>query len=153
MTIRFFITRDRIETETRKWCQTACLVKQLRKICILTYLGHDLTLTWGQILKSTLHGQKVNVPNQLDEANTMIIIFIFVSYQKPISVKTVTFHLLTSGAKTIELRSNLIEVPYRGMKRAPQCFFFRIFPSYHTFGDNSTCFRNKTNIFSVFNFW
>ena len=39
------ITRDRMEIETRKWCQTTWLVKPLRKICILTYFGHDLTLT------------------------------------------------------------------------------------------------------------
>ena len=39
------ITRDRMEIEMRKWCQTTCLVKTLRKICILTYLGRNLTLT------------------------------------------------------------------------------------------------------------
>ena len=37
------INRGRIEIETRKWCQTTWFVKPLRKICILTYLGHDLT--------------------------------------------------------------------------------------------------------------
>ena len=52
------ITRDRTKIETRGWCQTTCLVKTLQKICILTYLGHDLTFTWpwpdlnwGQFLK------------------------------------------------------------------------------------------------------
>ena len=30
---------------------------------------------------------------------------------------------MTSGVKSIDLRSNLIEKRYRGMKRAIQCFF------------------------------
>ena len=45
----FLITRDRMELETRKWCQTTFLVKTLRNICILTYLGNDLTLTWPDL--------------------------------------------------------------------------------------------------------
>ena len=61
------------------------------------------------------------------------------------------FSLMTSGVKSIDLRSNLIEKRYRGMKRAIQCFF-RILPSYHTFGDNSECLR-KTAIFSKFDLW
>ena len=44
--IRFSpISRDRMEMETRKWCQTTWLVKLLRKMCVLTYLDHELTLT------------------------------------------------------------------------------------------------------------
>ena len=50
------------------------------------------------------------------------------------------FYSMTPGVKTIDLRSNLIEKRYRGMKRALQCFF-RILPSYHTFGDNSGCLQ------------
>ena len=38
------ISRDRMEIETRKWCQATWLVEPLQKLCILTYLGHDLTL-------------------------------------------------------------------------------------------------------------
>ena len=46
VTIRFSpISRDRMEIETRKWCQTTWLVEPLQRMCILTYLGHDLTLT------------------------------------------------------------------------------------------------------------
>ena len=45
VTIRFSpISRDRIEIETRKWRQTTWLVEPLQRMCILTYLGHDLTL-------------------------------------------------------------------------------------------------------------
>ena len=47
VTIRFSpITRNRMEIEMRKWCQTTWLVKPLWTICILTFLGHDLTLAW-----------------------------------------------------------------------------------------------------------
>ena len=42
---------------------------------------------------------------------------------KTISVKNDNFYLMTSGAKIIGLRSNLIEKLYRGMKRVLQCFF------------------------------
>ena len=48
--IRFSpISRDIIDVETRKWCQVTWLVKPLRKMCKLTYLGHDLTLAWPDI--------------------------------------------------------------------------------------------------------
>ena len=74
--IRFsLISRDRMEIETHKWCQTSWLVQPLSMMCILTYLGHDLTLTWswpemtrGQIFKSTFQGQKAHVSNRLNEA-------------------------------------------------------------------------------------
>ena len=33
------------------------------------------------------------------------------------------FPLMTSGAKTTDLRLNLIEKRYRDMKKASQCFF------------------------------
>ena len=33
------------------------------------------------------------------------------------------FHLMTSVAKTIDIRSNLVEKRYRGMRRALQYFF------------------------------
>ena len=50
VTIRFSpITSDRTEKETCKWCQTTWLVKPLWNICILTYLGHDLTFTWPDL--------------------------------------------------------------------------------------------------------
>ena len=38
------------------------------------------------------------------------------------------------------------------MRGAPQCFFFLILPSYHTFGDNSDCWQ-KSAIFSKFDLW
>ena len=72
------ISRDWMEIETRKWCQTTWLVNPLRKMCIMTYLGHDLTLTWPglrSILKLILQCQKVHIWNRLDEANTMVSFF------------------------------------------------------------------------------
>ena len=113
-------TRGRIEIETRKWCQTTWLVKPLRKICILTYSSHGLSLTWpwpdlawGQILKLTFQGKKANVSNRLDESNTMLsFLFSCLSYkkainEKPYPWKTINFHLMTSGARPVDLRSNL----------------------------------------------
>ena len=86
VTIRFSpISRDRMEIETRKLCQTTWLVESLRMMCISTYLGYDLTstwlwpnLAWGQIFKLTFQSQKVHVSNQLDEATRCAILF-FVS--------------------------------------------------------------------------
>ena len=54
---------------------------------------------------------------------------------------------MTSEAKPIDLRSNLIEKRYRGLRRVPLCFF-RIFPSsYHIFGDHSDCLRKKSLLY------
>ena len=39
---------------------------------------------------------------------------------------------MTSGAKTVDIRSNLIEKLYRGTKRTLQCFFFLVLPNYDT---------------------
>ena len=68
------------------------------------------------------------------------------------------FHLMTSGAKTVDLlfkslkitweymlcyvMLNLIEKRHRCMKRALQCFFL-IFPNYYSVGDNSDCLQEN----------
>ena len=39
---------DRMEIETHKWCQRTWLVKPLWKICMLTYMDHDLTWHEGR---------------------------------------------------------------------------------------------------------
>ena len=81
------ITRDRMKMETRRWCQTTWLVKPFRKIGMLTYLSHDLTLEWSDLRpdfeidlsrsKSTVHA-----PNRLDEANTIVSFsFSYLSYE------------------------------------------------------------------------
>ena len=68
--------------------------------------------------------------------------------EKPSPWKTITFSLMTSGAKTIDLRSNLSEKRYRGNKRATQCFF-RIPPSYHTFRDICECLRKNRDFLKI----
>ena len=80
-------------------------------------------------------------------------LFSYLCYQKSYSWKTnsmskIFFSLMTSGVKSIDLRSNLIEKRYRGMKRAIQCFF-RILSSYHTFGDNSECLRKNSHFLEI----
>ena len=62
--------------------------------------------------------------------------------------KTIIFSLMTSGAKTIDLRSNLSEKRYWGLKRATRCFF-RIPPSYHTFRDNRECLRKNRDFLKI----
>ena len=41
--------------------------------------------------------------------------------------RTIIFHLMTSGAKTIDLRPNLIAKRNWDMRRASKCFFFEFF--------------------------
>ena len=38
----------------------------------MTYSGHHVTLTWGQILTLMFHGHAIRVSMHLDEANTMV---------------------------------------------------------------------------------
>ena len=66
---------DKMEIQTRKWCQTTWLVKPLRMMCILTYLGHELALTWPDLrsnFETDLSRSKAYVSNRLDEANAMM---------------------------------------------------------------------------------
>ena len=111
VTIHFLpIARDMMEIEKYKWCQTTWLVIPLWKTCIMTYLGH--VLSWGQILKLSFLDQKVHVSDWLDEASMiMSLSFSYLSYQKVFNKKTISdfFHLMISGAKAIDLMSNLIE--------------------------------------------
>ena len=46
----------------------------------------DLELTLGHILKLNFQGQKVHVPNRLEEANTMVA-FSYLFYRKVINEK------------------------------------------------------------------
>ena len=43
------ITFDRNELETWGWCHSVRLVKAHRLTCIMTYLGHTVTLTWRDL--------------------------------------------------------------------------------------------------------
>ena len=150
--IRFSpIICDRMEVETRKWCQTTLLVKPLRKMCILIFLGLDLTLTWPDMsnFEINLLRSKSTCVEPARRAKHDGIIFIFVSLnpkklanEKPSPWNTIIFHLMTSGAKTVDLRSNLFEKCSWGMEIAIQCFFY-ILPSYNTLGVYSHCLRKS----------
>ena len=56
---------------------------------------------------------------------------------------------MTSGAKTIDLRLDLIEKRYRDMKRT--CHSYSDY-SYYTFGDNSECLRKYRDFLKIFTF-
>ena len=73
VTNRFLrITFDPKELETWEWSHCVSLIKTRRYICNMTYLGHHVTLTWGQILTLTFQGHAIHVSMRLDEANTMV---------------------------------------------------------------------------------
>ena len=89
----------------------------------------DLTLTWSDLnlnLKTDLSRSKSICSDPVDEANTMVP-FLFSHHKllvkSHLRKKTIIFNWATSGATTIESRSNLIEKSYRSMKRTPQSFF------------------------------
>ena len=125
VTIRFSpISRDGMEIEMRKWCQTTLLVEPLQRMCILTFLGHDLTLTWPDLRSNfqiDLQRSKCTCFEPARRGEHGGVIFIFVSIKKVINEKqsqwkTIIFLLMTSGAKTIDLRSNLIKKRYRARR-------------------------------------
>ena len=171
VTIRFSpISRDMMEIQTRKWCQChangvmqmvpckwchANGAMQLVPACRAASedVHIDLLASWSD-LSSNFSNWPFNVKKCMLQTGwtrrTRWCHFYFrishikkVINEKPSPWKTTTFHLVTSGVKTMNLRSSLIEKRHQGMKRAPQCFFFRILPSYHTFGDNSDCLRKS----------
>ena len=49
-TVFLRITFDPKEIKTWEWSHCVSLIKTHRYICNMTYLGHHVTLTWGQIL-------------------------------------------------------------------------------------------------------
>ena len=56
---------------------------------------------------------------------------------------------MTSGAKTVDLRLNLIEEPFRDIKRALQRFFFKFFLAVILL-EKIEIVGEKVNIFSKF---
>ena len=93
---------------------------------ILTYLGHDLTLKfWNWSFKVKKYMFRTGSTRQKRWCH---FLYFCISYQKvinekPYQWKMIICKLMTSGAKTIDLRSNLIEKRYGGMKDALQRFF------------------------------
>ena len=56
-TILFSITLDLREIERWGWLHGVCLIKTRQLICNITYFGHYVTLTRGQIFILTFRGQ------------------------------------------------------------------------------------------------
>ena len=71
-TVFLQITFDSEEIETCERSHCVSLIKTLRFICNMTYLGHHVTLTWGQILTLTFQGHTIHLSMRRDEANTMV---------------------------------------------------------------------------------
>ena len=99
---------------------------------MLTYLGHHVTLTWGQIFKLFIQGQHVYVSMRLDERITMVkvkIIFFPFLVQKLFTKnhfrqKRPFWPFLTSGALSIDLSSILTTiVSERAVQELVECFF------------------------------
>ena len=71
-TVFLRITFDPKAIETWEWSHCVSLIKTHRYICNMTYLGHHVTLTWGQIFTLTFQGHAIHVSMRLDEENTMV---------------------------------------------------------------------------------
>ena len=95
----------------------------------------DLTLTWPDVKFSKWHFNVKSArfePARRGKQDGIIFIFVSLISKKVINEKsspwkTTIFHLMTSGAKIIDIRSNLIEERSRGIRRASQHFFFELF--------------------------
>ena len=116
--VLFTMTRYKLKIERRNWHHCVHLVETHRLMCSMTYLGHHVTVTLGQIFNLTFQGYLVYVSNRLDARNTIQSkLFPYHDYtrsyfQKCIIVKKLwksfektTF--MTLGAYIIDLRSNL----------------------------------------------
>ena len=97
----FAKSRDRMEIGTRKLCKTTWLVELLQMMCILTYLGHDLILTyltWSD-LTSNLQIELKRSKNTWRGEHHGVFLFSYLLYkkvinEKPSSRKTTTFYYL-----------------------------------------------------------
>ena len=85
--------------ETWEWSHCVSFIKTHRYICNMTYLGHYVTLTWGQILTLTFQGHAIQASMRLDEANTMVsksLLYHFKHgsyHRKTVSLKNAVFDL------------------------------------------------------------
>ena len=93
------ITFDPKEIETWEWSHCISLIEAHWYICNMTYLGHHVTLTWGQILTLTFQGHAIHVSMRLDEENTMVsksLLYHFKrgrNHRKTVSLKNAVFDL------------------------------------------------------------
>ena len=96
----------------------------------MTYLGHHVTLTWGQILTLTFQGHAIHVSMRLDEANTMVsksLLYHFkhgsYHWKTVFAQKCRFWPSVTSDAYTVSLRWNLTAPQRKSVSRAFYCFF------------------------------
>ena len=109
-----FPTFDVIETETWDRCQRVHLVQAHHLICNKTYfdyLGHFVTLTWGQILKLTLWCHAAYHSIRLYETDTMVAIFLLLlkngtlfAKKKTWKIRYLTFDDLCSSSHWSEAK-------------------------------------------------
>ena len=71
-----------------KWSLCFCLVETHQIICSLTYLGHYVTLTCGQILTLTFQGHLIHVSMRNDKANAMVSKSLLFFQTRKLSMKT-----------------------------------------------------------------
>ena len=131
VTIRFLpISRDRLQVETRYWCQATWPIELLRRMRTLIYLGHDLTLTWHDMRSNFEidHSRwKSACSEQARQGWHDGVLFVSpiqkVVNEKPSRWKRIFFIWWPLQPKLLDLRSNLIIKSYWGMKGAPHSFF------------------------------
>ena len=125
-----WIIFDSKEIDTCEWSHCVSLIKTLRSICNITYLGHHVTLTWGHILTLTFQGHALHVSMRLDEAITMVsksLLYLFKHgrlLSKTVSIKNAVFDLswpLTP--KRLILGEIWHDPSERAFQKAFYCFF------------------------------
>ena len=124
------------ETTTRllMHCQWRCIrmVNLFWNICILTYLGHDLTLIWPEARfwiyvsrsKSSTYMFRTGSTRRTRWCHFHVSRIKKVIDEKSFPWKAIIFHLMTSGIKTVEHRSNLIENVTRAWRELSNVFFY-----------------------------
>ena len=124
---------------------SCCLIETHRLICSMTYLGHYVTLTWGQVISF-----KVSLREKHDDviADSLILLVqkLFVKNISPVTAiltMQVFSHTsyLTSGGLTVDLRSllmkNLVFIKRR-VQKLSICISCVLLFSYHSSWHNVT---------------
>ena len=137
------ITFDRDEIETRKWHQCVCLIESHRLVCNMTHryllrspcdldlksnFEIDLPRSWCMCFdapwREKYDGIKINALSFIAEKN--------IRNKKRFPRQQPFWPLMTSGASTIDLSSNVTEKRYWSRERFKSyLLIFRFLPSYH----------------------
>ena len=68
----FPVTLNAKELERRRWSRYVCFAETHRYICSMAYLGHDVTLTFGQISTLTFQGQPMHILVSLEGTTALV---------------------------------------------------------------------------------